>query len=103
MCCDFDLPGASQRRGARRKEFYFENQADFLAFHKTNFLSVSSAPKQKLTSNGEKIKRIQSSIYFTGPQQIIQRKNITEDETRSDIADRWTAASPWLRNYSLPN
>ena len=37
------------------------------------FLSASSAPKQKLKSNGEKIKRIQSSIssYFTGPQQKI--------------------------------
>ena len=36
------------------------------------------------------MKRIQSSIssYFTGSQQKIQRKNITEDETRSDIADR---------------
>ena len=37
LCCDFDLPGASQRRRARRKQFYFENQPDFLAFQKSDF------------------------------------------------------------------
>jgi len=43
----FDLPGVSQRHRARRKQFYFENQPDFLAFYKSNFLSASSAQKTK--------------------------------------------------------
>jgi len=48
------------------------------------------------------MKRIQSSIssYFTGPQQKVQRKNITEDETRSDIADRMVDSSISLAEES---
>jgi len=61
LCCDFDLPGASQRR--RRKQFYFENQPDFFAFHKSNFLSASSAPKQKLKSNEKKLKESTAAYH----------------------------------------
>ena len=41
------------------------------------------------------MKRIQSSIssYFTGRQKKIQRKNVTEDETKSDIAGRMVDSS----------
>ena len=49
LCCDFDLPGASQRRRARRKQFYFENQPDLLAF--LWFQKSTSCPRRNKSLN----------------------------------------------------
>ena len=102
--CDAMLIYRERLRGVALAEssFILKTNRIFLRF--TRSTSCLRHPRQNKSLNHieKKIKRIQCSIssYFTGPQQRIQRKNITEDETRSDIADRMVDSSISLAEES---
>ena len=95
LCCDVDLPGASR---ARRKLFYFENQLDFLAFHKSNFLSASSELKQKQMEKKLKESREVYRHILQDPPPKKQKKQIAPwsncgAQHRESLILRWVITS----------